>query len=90
MKYILTFVVYVICWLFLIALLIFLFTGCATKPVPVAYDCPTLELPADPVPATRKLTDKSRPDEVIKAYVKTVRDYVSWNQVVRAEVETSK
>ena len=64
-----------------------LLTGCASEiePVPVAYNCPRLMLPDDPVPATIQLTDKSTPDEVIKAWVATAYAYRGWNQIVRKQ-----
>jgi hypothetical protein len=75
----------------ILILAVSLLTACATsKPAPVVYDCPELEVPPEPPAAIHKLTAISRPDEVMKAYVKTVRDYRSWIQVVEAEVETSK
>lgn len=65
--------------------------GCASQnPVPVAYDCPELELPPEPIAATQKLTVNSRPDEVVKAYVATLRNYKGWIQTVEAEVEKTK
>ena len=70
--------------------LVFILSGCTIpKPVPVVYDCPIVDLPPDPVPATRKLTVKSRPDEVVKAWVATAKAYKQWNTIVRQEVENS-
>lgn len=62
-------------------------TSCTTsKPTPIAYDCPRILLPADPVIPIRKLTDKSKPDDVIKAWVATAVAYRDWNRVVRKQV----
>ena len=63
-------------------------TSCST-PVKVAYECPRIQLPADPVAPVTKLTDKSTPDEVIKAWVATATVYRNWNKTVRKQVETS-
>lgn len=63
-------------------------TSCATKPVEVAYDCAIVELPADPIPATRDLKDDSTPDEVVKAYRATVYDYQQWDIIVRDEIRS--
>lgn len=64
-------------------------TGCAPKAVPLAYNCPTITLPPDPIPVIRKLTAKSRPDEVMKAWVETAYQYRGWNQAVRNQIESS-
>ena len=64
-------------------------TAC-TSVKPVAFKCPRIILPADPVPATRKLTPKSTPDQVVKAWVATSYLYQGWNKTVRQQVENSK
>lgn len=65
-------------------------TSCSTvKPIPVAYDCPKLVLPADPITPIDKLTDKSKPDEVMKAWVSTAVAYRDWNRIVRQQVNVS-
>lgn len=71
--------------------LVSILASCSSmNPIPIAYECPTLDLPPDPIPATKSLTGKSRPDEIMKAWVKTATDYYQWNQIVHAEVETSR
>lgn len=65
-------------------------TSCSTpKPVPVSYDCPQIDLPRDPVPATRQLTVTSKPDEVMKAWVASAMAYKKWDEIVRTQVENS-
>jgi hypothetical protein len=65
-------------------------TSCATtKPIPVAYKCPQLVLPPDPITPLDKLTDKSKPDEVMKAWVSTAVAYRDWNHIVRQQVNVS-
>ena len=65
-------------------------SGCATKPIPVVYDCPVIMLPADPIPDIRKLKPDARPDQIIKAWVATATQYRGWDQTVRAEIANSK
>jgi hypothetical protein len=73
----------------LLLLLFVMLTSCMT-PKPVAYHCPRIILPADPVPPTRKLTLKSQPNDVMKAWVATAYLYQGWNKTVRKQVESSK
>lgn len=75
----------------IIILFFILFTiGCTKHPAPIAYNCPQLILPNDPIPRTRNLNSESRPDEVIKAWVATTVEYRGWNKAVRRQVESSK
>lgn len=69
---------------------ILIVTSCAHTPTPIAYHCPKIELPPDPVPQTKRLTSKSRPDQVIKAWVATANGYKGWNKIVRQQVENSQ
>lgn len=71
----------VIVWIFIIAIL----SGCASKPIKIEYNCPTLSLPADPEIYTKKITDKSNPNEVMKAWVATAAGLRSWNLIVRKQ-----
>jgi hypothetical protein len=64
--------------------------GCATKPTRLAYDCPRIELPPDPITTVTALNDESGADEIIKAWVATAYAYRGWNLVVRKQVENSK
>ena len=64
--------------------------ACASKIEPVAYNCPRIELPDDPVSLTDTITDDSTPDEVMKAWVATAYAYRGWNRTVRQQVESSK
>ena len=64
--------------------------GCvAPKPIPIAYNCPIIQLPPDPEIITRQLTDASRPDEVMKAWVATASSYYQWNRIVHQEIENA-
>lgn len=71
------------------AFLIFL-VGCAPRPYEVAFNCPFVELPPDPIPMTRKLTAQSKPNEVMKAWVITATDYRNWNIAVRKQINESR
>lgn len=57
---------------------------------PVAYKCPAIIFPADPIPAVYKISRKSSPDEVMKAWVSTAVAYKRWNQIARKQVQSSK
>lgn len=65
------------------------FSACTPKITPVAYNCPKIQLPADPIAPANKLTDKSQPDEVMKAWVVTAIAYRDWNRAVRRQIESS-
>jgi hypothetical protein len=71
-------------------LAVVLLTGCVSKPVPVAYDCPQIVLPPDPILATRKLTAKSKPGDAAKAWVSTAVACCAWNKTVRKQVNDSQ
>ena len=60
--------------------------GCATKPIEIAYDCPKLILPKDPILYTQKLTNKSSAEQVMKSWVATANAYRDWNVTVRKQV----
>lgn len=77
---------------FISAIILFLIcTSCSSvKTTPVSYQCPQIKLPADPVPATRHLTARSKPNEVIKAWVATALAYREWDIIVRKQVQNSK
>ena len=74
---------------FLVLILMAALTGCASTPKPVAYDCPVIALPPDPVPEVSKLTVKSTDDEIIKAWVITAIQYREWNIIVRRQIAAS-
>ena len=70
-------------------MVIFILTSCSTVRTPVTLDCPQLVLPADPVSPLSKISDKSTPDEVMKAWVSTAILYRDWNRIVRKQVQES-
>lgn len=59
--------------------------SCST-PSPVVLDCPKIILPKDPVIPITQLTDESKPDVVIKAWVVTAMAYRDWSRVVRKQI----
>lgn len=65
-------------------------SSCTHKSEPIAYQCPPILLPPDPKAAVLKLTVKSSPDEVIKAWVATAVAYRDWNRIVKKQVNASK
>jgi hypothetical protein len=68
----------------LIIVLLILISGCSgTK---IAFECPKVQLPPDPVLATSILTSKSQDDEIIKAWVASAASLKNWNRVVRAQL----
>lgn len=70
-------------------ILILCLSSCA-KPTPVVLDCPKIILPKDPIIPLSQLTDESKPDVVIKAWVVTAMAYRDWNRAVRKQIERSK
>ena len=74
---------------FIILVLTLWLCTCATIPTPIAYQCPHITLPPDPIPATTKLTSQSKPDQVVKAWVATTIAYKGWNTIVRQQVAKS-
>lgn len=64
-------------------------TSCSTtRPIEVAYNCPPIELPANPkLPPA--LTETSPPNDVVKWWVATAEGYRSWNKAVRIQVYDS-
>lgn len=66
------------------------FTSCTTPPPNIAYECPEIILPHDPFVPIGSLTDKSKPDEVMKAWVATAIAYRDWNRIVRQQIDMSK
>ena len=63
-------------------------SSCA-KPTPVALDCPKIILPKDPIIPLSQLTDESKPDVVIKAWVATAMAYRDWNRAVRKQINAT-
>jgi hypothetical protein len=52
--------------------------------------CAHVDLPADPKSTVNLLSDKSTPDQVIKAWVATAYAYREWNIIVRKQIEASR
>lgn len=61
--------------------------SCAVKPIPVVYQCPNIQLPKEPKEYTSKLTQKSRPDEVVKAYYADLSSYKAWCEIVKKQLD---
>ncbi len=74
----------------LVIMMLLFLEACGTKTIPLSYNCPTIQLPIDPIPFTRSLTLTSQPDEVIKAWVATAMEYKGWDETVRKEIQESK
>jgi hypothetical protein len=73
----------------LVAFVAFVLTSCTTiKPTPIAYKCPKIILPTDPVVPVHALNANSKPDDVIKAWVATAVAYRDWNRVVRKQISS--
>ena len=71
------------CMLAAIALML---SACATKPIPIAYQCPRLTLPTDPVLELKTLTAASTPDKAVKACWADIMALRGWDSTVRQEV----
>lgn len=63
-------------------------TGCASSSIPVAYQCPSIVLPSETNLNVSGLNEKSRPDEVIKAYVADLTNSRAWIKAVKEETST--
>lgn len=68
------------------AILILFLVGCSS-PVLIPQ-VQAIKLPPDPVNGVAALTDKSSPDEVVRAWVATATAYRNWNRTVRKQIET--
>jgi len=73
--------------MFVIILIIFI-AGCATKPIPVIYQCPALILPPEPKAYTLTLTAGSSPDRVVKSYAADLSAYKSWCHSVQKQINS--
>lgn len=67
----------------------FIFSCSIFKPTPIAYHCPVIHLPPDPIISLNKINDKSKPDEIIKSWVYTAIAYKNWNKIVRKQIKNS-
>lgn len=65
-------------------------TACTPKVTPVAYDCPVLELPPDPVLSVRKLTPNSPLPTVMQYCIADLITEHGWNVAVRHQNERSR
>lgn len=63
-------------------------TSCAHV-TPVAFECPRLILPKDPIVPIHQITSASKSNEVIKAWVATAIAYRDWNIIVRKQIAES-
>lgn len=68
-----------------------LLAGCVkSEPVPIAYNCPKIKLPAAPdISYLNKLNDKSSPADIVKAWIAAANAYHAWAIAVRRQVEKS-
>lgn len=60
--------------------------GCSSQPLKLAYDCPRISLPPIPALPVKNLNDNSQPDEVVKAYVASIRLMKDWSVAVNKAV----
>ena len=63
--------------------------GCATKPVPVAWHCASIQLPPDLVLATRGLSEASTPRDVAVAYRADLGACVVRQRIIQQQVKSS-
>lgn len=69
-----------------IILITLIISGCVTKPIPVVYQCPIINLPQEPKSYTSTLTDSSSPDRVVKSYVADLAAYKSWCHAIQKQI----
>lgn len=75
--------------LFIIVALILMtdLTGCAvTKPTPIAYKCPLIQLPPYPISQTRKLKKGSHANTVVQSYAADLGARIERDNIVDIEI----
>ncbi len=75
----------------LVLYVVMLISSCATenKPIKIVYHVPEIKLPPIPNAATNKLSDKSTPAEIMKAWVATATAYRGWSLTVKKMIDDS-
>lgn len=76
-------------WVFviiLIVIIIFFITACAPKVTQLAFHCPAVQLPPDPIMQTKLLTNKSKYNVVAQSYYADLTGQIGWNHAVRKQV----
>lgn len=63
-----------------------LIAGCASTPDPIAYSCPPILLPPDPINYTSRITTKMPPNLVVKYAAAELKSYKGWYKIVKREV----
>lgn len=71
------------------AMLVLVSTGCTPHPEPIAYQCPKIELPADPKLAIGNLKEGDAPDIVVKSLIASIVSLQGWNRAVRTQITAS-
>jgi hypothetical protein len=56
---------------------------------PVSYNCPTIVLPKLPHLPVRDIKSSSSDQDVIKAYVASLKLMISWHKIVKRQVDGS-
>jgi hypothetical protein len=59
--------------------------SCATKPIPVIYQCPKIVLPTIPVMQIKNLNKTSKPDQVAKAFASDLVACKAWITAVQQQ-----
>ena len=78
----------------LLWLLPFTLVACAPKNppvvIPLAYNCPIIQLPIYPPVLLNKLNNKSKPNEVIQVWVATAESCLSYVKVAKQQIKRSQ
>lgn len=61
--------------------------GCASKPIELAYNCPVITLPVEPVWSTKSLTTNSSPNLVVQTLVADDIKGRGWIKTVYEEIK---
>jgi len=69
-----------------LAVLLAALCSCASNTTPIAYHCPMIELTDIPKLPLDKLNKKSKPDEVVKAYVSSVVLLKGWAKITKEQI----
>lgn len=67
--------------------MIIVLCSCSNNITPIAYHCPAIQLAEIPKLPIETLSKKSKPDEVVKAYVSTLVILKGWIKITKDQVD---
>lgn len=72
----------------ILLLLVTLLTGCSSEPIKLAYNCPIINLPPDPIWQTKLLTAKSTASTVVKSFPADLGSCRTVDNAMRVQIQT--